>query len=97
VLAIREARNQTLLVWTFLDVFWAVLVAQDLTDMLNVVVVLEALLAALLADIFVATSALRRVSSGLKLQILCVNGLCELGIILRLRIIDHVKIIHGGV
>jgi len=43
-----------------------ILVAQDLADVFNVVVVLEALLAAFLADVLVATSAFGRIASGLE-------------------------------
>jgi hypothetical protein len=69
--------------------------------MLDIVVVLEALCATLLADVFVSTSALGGISSGLEMLRNIgdglLNGLCELRVIFRFCIIDHVKIIHGGI
>jgi hypothetical protein len=57
-LALPCACTQTLLVWALLGrSIWTVLVAQHLAHVLNVVVVLEALFAALLADIFVSAGA----------------------------------------
>jgi hypothetical protein len=57
-LALPCTCTQTLLVWALLGrSIRTVLVAQHLAHMLDVVVVLEALLAALLAHIFVSTSA----------------------------------------
>jgi hypothetical protein len=68
LLARRKACNQSVLVWTVLGRFvWAILVTQNLTNMLHVVI--EALLATLVADIFAATSA-----SSSDSEILC-NGL----------------------
>jgi hypothetical protein len=94
LLARGKARSQSILVWTVnARLVWAVLVAQDLTDMLDVLVVLE-LLAAALADIHAATSALSRVASDL--EVLSDRLLSKLKILLGLRIINQ-EIRRGGI
>jgi hypothetical protein len=84
LLARGKACSQSILVWT-LDGrrVWAILVAQNFTDMLDILDVKR--LAAALADIHATTSALSRVASDLEFR--SDRLLSKLEILLGLRII----------
>jgi len=100
-LALAHASSQAMFVRAFLGrCIRTVLVTEHLTDVLNVIIVFEALFAAFLANIFVASGAFGRIASGSEFRTchLLRNGLgifCDIQLFHGI-FCDIIQLVHHG-